>query len=132
MTNPDIQQRGVQILDRMTREVFAECSFAEEVEALLRDLLALLSAGGSAPRVEPLTWQPIETAPRDGSAFRAYHPDLVHADFNPSGSVEACFDGEQIVGAVWNGCHDIWNTTLIEPTHWMPLPAPPSREEPSR
>jgi hypothetical protein len=78
-------------------------------------------------------WQPIETAPKDGTAFRAYAPELIHPDFNPWGSVEAVFDGEsQFVGAVWDGCHDIWRTEIIQPTHWMPLPAPPSGLEDTR
>jgi hypothetical protein len=70
-------------------------------------------------------WQPIATAPNDGSAFRAYGPSLIDPDFNPWGSVEACFDGERFVGAVWNGQHDIWNTLPIEATHWQPIPASP-------
>jgi hypothetical protein len=73
-----------------------------------------------------MTWQPISTNPKDGSAFRAYAPELVDVDFNPGGSVEACFDGERFVGAVWDGCFDAWNTVPITPTHWMPLPDPPS------
>lgn len=74
-------------------------------------------------------WQPIETAPRDGTAFRAYAPSLVDADFNPWGSVEAVYEGDRIIGAVWNGQSDIWNTLPIEPTHWMPLPSPPRSEQ---
>lgn len=73
------------------------------------------------------TWQPISTAPKDGTAFRAYGPSLVHPDFNPWGSVEAVFDGERFIGAEWDGQHDIWNTVFLDgrATHWMPLPDPP-------
>lgn len=71
-------------------------------------------------------WQPIETAPRDGTPFRAYAEDLIHEDFNPGGSVEAIFEGDGgFIGAVWDGQFDIWNTVSIVPTHWMPLPDPP-------
>lgn len=71
-------------------------------------------------------WLSIETIPKDGTTFRAYSPDLVHPDFNPWGSVECVFDGEQFIGAVWDGQFDCWNTVVIEPTLWMPIPDSPS------
>ena len=70
-------------------------------------------------------WHPAVSAPRDGSAFRAYDQSFVDPDFNPLGSVEACFDGERYVGAVWDGQFDCWNTVAISFTYWMPLPASP-------
>lgn len=75
-------------------------------------------------------WRPRETAPDDGTPFRAYGPALVHPDFNPWGSVEAVYDGERFVGAVWDGVFDAWNTVEIEFTHWQPIPAPPSSQQP--
>lgn len=90
--------------------------------------LAALSQGEAPPPETAQGWQPRETAPDDGSAFTAYGPSLVHPDFNPSGSVEACFDGERFVGAVWDGCHDVWRTDFIEFTHWMRRPEPPTSE----
>lgn len=73
-------------------------------------------------------WQPIETAPRDGTAFRGYHPELIDLDFNPAGSVECAFDGAQFIGCVWNGQQDAWYGKPVELTHWQPLPAPPEQE----
>jgi hypothetical protein len=70
-------------------------------------------------------WRPSESAPQDGTPFRAYGPALVDLDFNPNGQVEACFDGERFIGAVWNGQSDIWNTAPIEFTHWSPFPDSP-------
>lgn len=72
-----------------------------------------------------MSWFTSDTAPKDGTPFRAYGPELVHADFNPCGSVEAVFDGERFIGAVWDGCHDVWRTDFIVFTHWMPFPDPP-------
>jgi hypothetical protein len=103
----------------------AEMQLARAV-ADINTILAQTHGAGEASPVVPSGWQPIESAPNDGSAFRAYGPELIHPDFNPWGSVEACFDGETLIGAVWNGTHDIWNTMQIKATHWMPLPAPPS------
>lgn len=74
-------------------------------------------------------WQPIETAPKDGTAFRAYADELVDLDFNPCGSVEAVWNGEEFIGCVWNGQQDTWYGKAINPTHWMPLPAAPKGEE---
>lgn len=71
-------------------------------------------------------WQQRESAPVDGSVFRAYGLSLVHPDFNPWGQVEACFSGEEFIGAVWDGQHDCWNTVPIEFTHWQPFPASPA------
>lgn len=73
-------------------------------------------------------WNLKDTAPADGSTFRAYGANLIHADFNPWGSVEAVFDGEKFIGAVWDGQFDCWNTVPIEFTHWQPISDSPSYE----
>lgn len=74
-------------------------------------------------------WQPIETAPKDGTVIRGYAPELFDADFNPSSSVEACWqDEEGWKCAVWCPSFDVWNTDVVPLTHWQPLPAPPAQE----
>lgn len=49
-------------------------------------------------------WQPIETAPKDGTHFLAYHPTFVHS--------------------IWV---TFWRDSAPSGfTHWMPLPAAPT------
>lgn len=61
------------------------------------------------------TWHPIATAPKDGTPFLAYdktneHPIMVHADYAK---------GPVMLGDECN--------YISDPTHWMPIPAPPPR-----
>lgn len=69
-------------------------------------------------------WLPIESAPRDGTAFLAYCP-------GKSGYF-ARQDVQVLNWTGWGG--GAWETLsggkygLHEPTHWMPLPTPPPRQ----
>jgi hypothetical protein len=68
-------------------------------------------------------WQPIETAPKDGSLFLGWAtwpedpPDFYLCSYSPS---------------LGFSTYDVYEN-LVTPTHWMPLPLPPSEqpEEPS-
>ena len=64
-------------------------------------------------------WQPIETAPRDGTRFLAF--ERWNADYQ----IYECWWGEDFGN--WEGWRDAWDSEP-EPTHWMPLPKPPSGE----
>lgn len=59
-----------------------------------------------------MTWQPIETAPRNGTRFLAC---------NREGQIIIGRFVNRIAFAAdsWGGVRD------TEPTHWMPLPPPP-------
>jgi hypothetical protein len=65
-------------------------------------------------------WQPIESAPKDGTAVLIFVPDMGNWPDRPT-----------IVTAFWNGglgwCDNamVGCQTYGRPTHWMPLPAPP-------
>jgi hypothetical protein len=67
-------------------------------------------------------WQPIETAPRDGTDVLVYVPKP-HWHYPPPatpGVFEAWYGyGKWKIDTDDNG-------TWVEPTHWMPLPSPPA------
>jgi hypothetical protein len=69
-----------------------------------------------------MTWQPLETAPKDGTQIRAFDGEAIAAVM----WIEDCdFDGgygwtDRTV-ASW-GMQHYWQ---MKPTHWMPLPPPP-------
>lgn len=69
--------------------------------------------------IERVGWQPIETAPRDGVKFDAWVPDA--------------FGGHRMVNLSFNRKGQLRQHGLITPaelprwpTHWMPLPTPPT------
>ena len=57
---------------------------------------------------QTMTWQPIETAPKDGTVIIVYAPDF--------------FQTAAWVGNGWTNAANSW---LGDVTHWMPLPEPP-------
>ena len=67
-----------------------------------------------------MSWQPIETAPKDGEAVLLWCPaDEDWQSFVTSGWYESgIFDRR------WYACTDE-QPMEPQPTHWMPLPAPP-------
>lgn len=81
-------------------------------------------------------WQAIETAPKDRRAILLFcpqtwdhFPDMLDSDFYDDGEMFC----QQVVG-FWCGEHGVdWLMSNIEfaelpgePTHWKPLPKPPS------
>ena len=66
-------------------------------------------------------WQPIETAPRDGTPILAFRADKLHR----FGHMQVTYwrveeDGKGYVG--WGE----FNMTHWPPTHWLPLPKGPA------
>lgn len=60
------------------------------------------------------TWQPIETAPKDGSGVLVYQPDV--------------YESDQILIGWWDSHLKSWlvgEGFQADPTHWMPLPGKP-------
>jgi hypothetical protein len=64
-----------------------------------------------------MTWQPIETAPKDGTHILAWRnnnpPTVVH-----------WFDDPEAPG-FYTSVNEIAPNYPFNPTHWMPLPEPP-------
>lgn len=60
-------------------------------------------------------WQPIETAPKDGTHMLMYRKS--------TGIDEAWWKGDGWGGRSW------WYPQSDQPTHWMPLPEPPDGRE---
>lgn len=58
-------------------------------------------------------WQPIETAPRDGTDFWAFH------DLGKHFQARIIEDGR---------CHNLSANRWAKPTHWMPLPEAPDAQ----
>lgn len=57
-------------------------------------------------------WQPIETAPKDGTRVLVWHPY-----WNAASTA-------QWYGTDWRIVYDL-KPFVSQPTHWRPLPAPP-------
>jgi hypothetical protein len=83
-----------------------------------------IAAALEAPAVDG--WQPIETAPKDGTSILVYglpsrHPHL-----------QSWFEAPTRIVAQWDQIDEAfciaggdWCGPFVPATHWMPLPAPP-------
>lgn len=89
--------------------------------------------------METRGWQPIETAPRDGTRMRYKRvidgQTLFHGvtAWRENVSVPPVFGayGEVLwsATAISGWMHPDWPKRTPEPTHWMPLPQPPEAEK---
>ena len=73
-------------------------------------------------------WQPIETAPKDGTILVFGQP----SDLEMDGAILVSYKGPAIYSAAWDEIDEAfclsggsWLGPFVEPTHWMPLPKPP-------
>jgi len=83
------------------------------LSAAIHNARAALAADG---------WQPIETAPQDGTRCLIYVPrePSVSSD-NTFDIYEACYMGDYSGGNIWFSR----GTMIYGATRWQPLPAPP-------
>ena len=68
-----------------------------------------------------ISWAPIETAPMDGTEVILYYPHLLDDGFVTAGY---WYRGAEHIEPHWYA--DLVNGGASDPTHWMPLPPPPS------
>ena len=72
-----------------------------------------------------MTWQPIDTAPKDGTDILVLlHPQIAER----SGyHMEIChYEKRPLLGETWTAQNDGFSTDLDGATHWMALPETPN------
>jgi hypothetical protein len=72
-----------------------------------------------------MDWQPIETAPKDAPVllFGMTNPDERMVRFKKP----VVFSGYwESLDEAWCAHGSHWDGPFFQPTHWMPLPAPPT------
>lgn len=81
-----------------------------------------------------MDWQPIETAPKDGTEIIGFRPDqgvfvfrwAWMEEFVPKDqNGDPTEDYDDAFACWWHDRWD-WLEGELRPTHWMPLPAPPA------
>lgn len=72
-------------------------------------------------------WRPIETAPKDGTRFRARRIAAEIVNGSRQRTRRITWWGKASHVPLYGWCHgQHWeDVTLWEPTHWVPLPDPP-------
>lgn len=76
------------------------------------------SSPSPAPHVGMGGWLPIETAPTDGRVVIGFDPIDAEDRESPLGGIEFM----RMVDGEWRDPE----TCLMRPTHWLPLPSPPT------
>ena len=116
MTDPTLPPDVLTLLRKISTGKFG---FVDIEEA--RRIVETYGAGGSG-------WQPIESAPKTPGDFSKRHyllgwcPDDTAPD---GGDCRIVWWEPHMEGGIWFGDRDLKE----RPTHWMPLPTPPSEEE---
>ena len=89
-----------------------------------RTLYAAIARMDEEVTVKPTGWQPIETAPKDGTDFDVW---------TKFGRIADCMFAmptyDRKIGIIWKTGYDCAGPIyelVTEPTHWMPLPPPPT------
>lgn len=70
-----------------------------------------------------MTWQPIETAPKNGRSVDLWVLDSNGTGYRYPNAIFA-FNGEDGMGWTDSNSHEALEPD-VKPTHWIPLPEPP-------
>ena len=101
-------------------------SLAERICREAAQAIASLSASPDRDDVLEEAWQPIETAPKDGTRILAWAYREGWQQDGPAQVVSAWHSGRWcIMGATGRDRHWPDVKDSCNPTHWMPLPPPP-------
>ena len=93
-----------------------ECA-VREIEALRAEVAEWKRVADALEAARKDGWQPIETAPKDGSEIILFDPDY---------SQRSGFEGRYSAPrGNWLSSYD----SPVKPTHWMPLPPPPAIDQ---
>lgn len=94
----------------------------ESAERQLHAAASALIAAATHQEQAPAGWQPIETAPKDGTKFLGYRRGEIATSYRtPRDDCEMWTFG----GA--SGSFEFYPN--LRPTHWMPLPPPPATKD---
>lgn len=75
-----------------------------------------------------MNWQPIETAPKDGTVIDLWVPDAKNAKYSAHRIPSCKWDDKK--GWVLDLIPIKISSLTDAPTHWMPLPEPPTNSKP--
>jgi hypothetical protein len=99
------------------------------IEAMRPFVVAAMRGGGSVndciraalAAADAAAWRPISEAPKDGTSILVYRVNT---------KLDAAI--QPISTDWWSTHHKQWmkSNAYSQPTHWMPLPAPPAKEVP--
>jgi hypothetical protein len=110
--------------EEVARERFKVRHFLTTIESVDR-----LCDSHEALRLVPpeRRWSPIETAPKDGTAVLVFEPARFGCDFYGYCHFERYSDGSEgwIGGSFVSVPKGSWSA-FLQPTHWQPLPDPPT------
>ncbi|MGB6230739.1 MAG: hypothetical protein WBF53_11515 [Litorimonas sp.] len=82
--------------------------------------------------LDAVEWRPIETAPKDGTRILTCRPGAVPAvSFWQTHFGESRFGEDPETFMEQAHFEEYWQACDYQPTHWRPLPQPPSPQEPS-
>jgi hypothetical protein len=112
--------------DAYDRHFYAENDHYDSIRAVLESLAA---------RIVP-EWRPIETAPKDGCQIILFGDSLVNSGIQMTVAfwkqipmeydwVQTDKNTMKLQKVSEDGRWEMPDIFLIDPTHWMPLPAPP-------
>lgn len=125
------EQTHTALVARINRYVSARAADPQAIGVgINHEAMALLSEAAIALSAPPPRWQDIATAPSDGTPIDVWlgdgEKDEIDFYCGPSGTRRSASwsyrDGK------FRPLMGLTPVVTIQPTHWMPLPAPPSPE----